>query len=56
MGQAPAVLGDPLFEGIAIADTVRSVAAAEGRLPGNILHLDSSKLLADAIIAAHVGR
>ena len=56
MGQAPAVLGDPMFEGIAVADTVRSVAAAEGRLPGNVLHLDSSKLLADAIITAHVGR
>ena len=56
MGQAPAVLADPVFEGIAVADTVRSVAAAEGRLPGNILHLDSSRLLADAIIAAHVGR
>jgi ribose-phosphate pyrophosphokinase len=56
MGEAPAVLADPVFEGIAVADTVRSVAAAEGRLPGNILHLDSSRLLADAIVAAHVGR
>lgn len=56
MGKAPAVLADPVFEGIAVADTVRSVAAAEGRLTGSILHLDSSRLLADAIIAAHVGR
>lgn len=56
MGQAPAVLADPVFEGIAVADTVRSVAANEGRLPGNILHLNSSRLLADAIIAAHAGR
>ena len=56
MGRAPVVFADPVFEAIAVADTVRSVAAAAGRLPGNILHLDSSKLLADAIIAAHVGR
>jgi ribose-phosphate pyrophosphokinase len=56
MGEAPAVLADPVFEGVAVADTVRSVAAAEARLPGTILHLDSSKPLADAIIAAHVGR
>jgi ribose-phosphate pyrophosphokinase len=55
-GQAPVVLADPVFEGIAVADTVRSVAAAEARLPANILHLDSSKLLAEAIITAHVGR
>jgi ribose-phosphate pyrophosphokinase len=55
MGKAPAVLADPLFEGIAVADTVRSVAAAEHRLPGNILHLDSSKLVADAIMMAHTG-
>ncbi len=56
MGQAPAVLADPVFEGIAAADTVRSVAAVEGRLPGNILHLDTSGLLAEAIIATHAGR
>jgi len=56
MGQAPAVLADPVFEGIAVADTVRSLAAGEGRLPGNIGHLDSSKLVAEAIIAAHAGR
>jgi hypothetical protein len=55
MGQAAAVLADPVFEGIAVADTVRSVAAAEGRLPGNILYLDSSELLADAIMAAMSG-
>jgi ribose-phosphate pyrophosphokinase len=30
IGQAPAVLADPLFDGIAVADTVHSVAAAEG--------------------------
>jgi ribose-phosphate pyrophosphokinase len=56
MNPAPTVLADPVFEGIAVADTVRSAAAAEGRLPGNILHLDSSRLLAEAIIAAHAGR
>jgi ribose-phosphate pyrophosphokinase len=55
-GQAPAVLADPVFAGIAVADTVCSVAAAEGQLSGNIQHLDSSKILADAIIAAHRGR
>jgi ribose-phosphate pyrophosphokinase len=56
MGQAPTVLGDPVFEGIAVTDTVRSVAAAESRLPQSIVHLDSSRLVADAIIAAHSGQ
>jgi len=56
MGQAPSVLADPLFEGIAVTDTVRSRAAAEGRLPQSIVHVDSSRLVADAIIAAHSGR
>ena len=56
MGQAPTVLADPVFEGIAVTDTVYSVAAAEGRLPKSIVHLDSSRLVADAIIAAHSGR
>src|SRR5215469_7204683 len=56
MGQAPSVLADPLFEGIAVTDTVRSTAAAKGQLPQNIVHLDSSRLVADAIIAAHSGR
>jgi ribose-phosphate pyrophosphokinase len=56
MGQAPTVLADPVFEGIAVTDTVHSLAAAEGRLPKSIVHLDSSRLVADAIIAAHTGR
>ena len=56
MGKAPSVLADPLFEGIVVADTVRSVAAVEQRLPGNIVHVDSSKLVADAIMVAHTGR
>jgi ribose-phosphate pyrophosphokinase len=56
IGRAPALLADPVFEGIAVADTVRSVAAAEARLPDNIQHLDSSGILAEAIITAHVGR
>jgi ribose-phosphate pyrophosphokinase len=56
MGEAPSVLGDPVFEEIVVADTVRSVAAAEGRLPEKIRHLDSTRLLADTIIAAHAGR
>jgi hypothetical protein len=56
MGQAPDILADPVFEGVAVTDTVRSVAAAEGRLSQTIVHLDSSKLVADAIIAAHSGR
>jgi ribose-phosphate pyrophosphokinase len=55
-GQAPDVLGDPLFEEVAVTDTVRSVAAAEGRLPESIVHLDSTKLVADAIMVAHSGR
>ncbi|MBV8337929.1 MAG: ribose-phosphate pyrophosphokinase, partial [Alphaproteobacteria bacterium] len=54
--QAPAVLGDRLFEEIAVTDTVRSVAAAEGGLPNNIVQLDSSQLVADAIMVAHSGR
>jgi ribose-phosphate pyrophosphokinase len=56
MGQAPTVFADPVFEGIAVTDTVRSIAAAEGRLPQTISHLDSSRLVAEAIIAAHSGR
>jgi ribose-phosphate pyrophosphokinase len=56
MGQAPTVLADPVFESIAVADTVRSIAVAEGRLPDNIMHLDSTKLVADAIMMAHTGR
>jgi len=56
MGKAPSVLADPLFEGIAVTDTVRSVAAVEQRLPGNIVHVDSSRLVADAIMVAHTGR
>ena len=50
------MLADPLFESIAVADTVRSIAAVEQRLPSNILQLDSSKLVADAIMMAHTGR
>ena len=56
MGQAPDVLADPLFEGIAVTDTVRSIAAAERRLPDNIVHLHSSELVADAIMVAHTGQ
>ncbi len=56
VGQAPVVLANSVFEGIAVTDTVRSVAAAEGRLPQSIIHLDSSKLVADVISAAHSGR
>jgi len=56
MGEAPLVLGDPVFEEIAVTDTVLSVAAAQGRLPKTIRHLDSTRLLAEAIIEAHAGR
>ena len=56
MGEAPSVFADPVFEEIAVADTVTSVAAVEGRLPENIRHLDFSRLLAEAIITAHAGR
>jgi ribose-phosphate pyrophosphokinase len=56
MGEAPAVFADPVFESIAVTDTVHSLAAREGRLSRNIVHLESSGLVADAIIAAHSGR
>jgi ribose-phosphate pyrophosphokinase len=56
MGEAPTVFADAVFESVAVTDTVYSVAAKEGRLPSNIIHLDSAKLVADAIIAAHSGR
>ena len=56
MEQTPDVLADPVFEGIAVTDTVYSIAAAERRLPQSIVHLDSSLLVADAISAAHSGR
>jgi ribose-phosphate pyrophosphokinase len=55
MGQAPTVLADPIFEGIAVTDTVHSAAEAERRLPKTIVHVDSSRLVGDAIIAAHSG-
>jgi len=44
-----------LFEGVAVTDTVRSIAAVERRLPSNIVQFDSSRLAADAIIMAHAG-
>ena len=56
MGEAPSVFADPVFEEIAVTDTVTSVAAAKGRLPEKIRHLNSSSLLAEAIITAHAGR
>jgi ribose-phosphate pyrophosphokinase len=56
MGQAPIVLANPVFEGVAVTDTIQSVAAAEGRLPKSIVSLDSTRLVADAIIASHSGQ
>ncbi len=56
MGKAPSVLADPVFDGIVVADTVTSTAAAEERLPATISHLDATKLFAEAIITAHTGR
>jgi hypothetical protein len=44
------------FDEIAVTDTVHSMAATEGWLPHNIVHLDSSKLVAHAIMVAHSGR
>lgn len=49
------LLADPLFESVAMTDTVRPVATAEGRLPESVVCLDSTQLVADAIIAAHSG-
>jgi ribose-phosphate pyrophosphokinase len=56
MPPAAKALGDPVFEGIAVTDTVHSVTATSGELRGKILHLDSTKLVADAIALAHSGR
>jgi ribose-phosphate pyrophosphokinase len=56
MEQVATVLADPLFEGIAVTDTIGSGAAAAGRLPASIVRLDSTKLFADAIMVAHTGR
>jgi ribose-phosphate pyrophosphokinase len=56
IGEAPQKLADPVFEAILVTDTVSSRAAADGRLPDKIRPLDSSKLVAEAIIAAHAGR
>jgi ribose-phosphate pyrophosphokinase len=53
--RAGAVLGDPAFAGIAVTDTVHSDAAASGQLPPNIIELDSTKLVAEAIVRAHSG-
>ena len=55
MQRAAEVLADSVFEGIAVADTVRSVAAASGQLPAKILRLDSTSLVAEAIALAHSG-
>jgi ribose-phosphate pyrophosphokinase len=51
MGHAATVLADPLFEAIAVTDTIGSSAAVAGRL-----RLDSTKLVAEAIMLAHTGR
>jgi ribose-phosphate pyrophosphokinase len=56
MQGAAATLSDPVLEGIAVTDTVHSAAATSGQLRGKILHLDSTKLVADAIAIAHSGR
>jgi hypothetical protein len=49
------VLGDPAFAEVAVADPVRSAAAAQGRLTEDIRHLDSTRLLAETIITATPG-
>jgi ribose-phosphate pyrophosphokinase len=56
MQKAAAVLGDPVFDGVAVTDTVYSDAAAAGQLPATICHLDSTALVADAIALAHSGQ
>jgi len=56
MGQAAAGFADPLFEAIAVTYTIGSSAAVVGRLPASIVRLDSTKLVAEAIMMAHAGR
>lgn len=55
-GQAPSLLADPLFEGVAVTETLRSISAAAAQLPANTVLFDSTKLVADAIMVAHAGR
>ncbi|HXH04754.1 MAG TPA: ribose-phosphate diphosphokinase [Candidatus Competibacteraceae bacterium] len=54
--QAAAVLADPVFQEVAVTDTVQSNAAQAGTLPPNVVTLDSAKLVAEAIAAAYAGR
>ncbi len=53
IGGAPALLGEALIEQIAVSDTVPAVS---GRFPAKVCTLDSSKLIAEAIITAHAGQ
>jgi ribose-phosphate pyrophosphokinase len=56
MGAAPQLFADPVFDGVAVTDTIVSTAQLQGRLPPTLARLDSTKLVAEAIIAAHTGR
>ncbi len=55
IGDAANVLGAGEFDGIVVADTVRSVAEEAGLLSENITVLDTSRLVCDTIALAHAG-
>jgi ribose-phosphate pyrophosphokinase len=53
IGEACSTLAPPALDGIVITDTVRPAAAEVGDLPNHITVLDTSPLIAAAIMAAH---
>jgi len=55
IGEAPAVLGGPPFDGVVVGNTVRSEAETAGLLPENVTVLDTSRLVGEAIALAHAG-
>jgi ribose-phosphate pyrophosphokinase len=52
---ACSVLREAEFDGIVVGDTVRSAAEQAGLLPENVVVLDTSPLVCDAIALAHAG-
>ena len=55
IGNAPETLGAAGFDAIVVGDTVRSEAESAGLLPENLIILDTSQLLGEAIALAHAG-
>jgi ribose-phosphate pyrophosphokinase len=54
-GGAPALFETDTFDGIVVADTVRSAREEAGRLPPQVTVLDTAPLLAETIAVSHSG-